>query len=252
MSPDTFRLALGAWLALSVLVVLSLQVNVAPYGRHTRPGWGPTLPARAAWILMELPAVVVPAVVFAASDRHADPSAWAALALWEAHYLHRTLVYPLRMRPGAQVMPLSVMMMALVTNLVFDGLVAWDLFHAGPARGEAWLSEPRFWLGTAIFAVGMVTNRVHDGILRALRRPGERGYHVPEGGLFRWVSAPNYLGELVGWTGFALATASPAAWCFLAWSAANLAPRAVQHHRWYQRTFPDYPPERRALVPWLL
>ena len=32
---------------------------------------------------------------------------------------------------------------------------------------------------------------------------------------------------------------------------ANLAPRAVSHRRWYRETFPDYPPSRKALVPWV-
>jgi hypothetical protein len=35
-------------------------------------------------------------------------------------------------------------------------------------------------------------------------------------------------------------------------TAANLVPRALSHHRWYQANFPDYPHERRALLPGLL
>ena len=38
---------------------------------------------------------------------------------------------------------------------------------------------------------------------------------------------------------------------FLAWTLANLVPRAVEHHRWYRATFADYPRVRRALVPFL-
>ena len=80
-------------------------------------------------------------------------------------------------------------------------------------------------------------------MLRTLRAPGERGYKIPRGGLYRFVSAPNYFGELVEWSGFALAAWSPAALVFVVWTAANLAPRAWANHRWYRRTFPDYPPE---------
>jgi hypothetical protein len=36
------------------------------------------------------------------------------------------------------------------------------------------------------------------------------------------------------------------------WTAANLVPRAVAHHRWYRERFADYPAERKALVPFLL
>jgi len=87
--------------------------------------------------------------------------------------------------------------------------------------------------------------------LRTLRAPGERGYKIPHGGLYRFVSAPNYFGELVEWSGFALAAWSPAALVFVVWTAANLAPRAWANHRWYRRTFADYPTGRRALVPFL-
>jgi hypothetical protein len=38
---------------------------------------------------------------------------------------------------------------------------------------------------------------------------------------------------------------------FFLFTAANLVPRAAQNHRWYRETFPDYPRERRALIPWM-
>ncbi len=106
-------------------------------------------------------------------------------------------------------------------------------------------------LGAALFVGGMAVNRWADGVLRRLRAPGETGYRVPEGGLYRLVSCPNFLGEIVAWAGFALATRSFGALAFAVWSFANLAPRARAHHRWYRATFPGYPRERRALVPFL-
>ena len=39
--------------AAAVTLLLLLRV-VAPYGRHTRPGWGPSLPARWGWVVMEV------------------------------------------------------------------------------------------------------------------------------------------------------------------------------------------------------
>src|SRR5207302_1373799 len=88
-----------------------------------------------------------------------------------------------------------------------------------------------------------------DRLLARLRHPGETGYRVPHGGLYRFVSCPNYLGEIVEWIGWAVASWSPPGLAFAAWTIANLAPRARAHHAWYRRSFPDYPPARRALVP---
>ena len=38
---------------------------------------------------------------------------------------------------------------------------------------------------------------------------------------------------------------------FAVWTIANLAPRARSNHLWYRQTFPDYPAERKALLPGL-
>jgi hypothetical protein len=35
------------------------------------------------------------------------------------------------------------------------------------------------------------------------------------------------------------------------WTFANLVPRARSHHAWYQKQFPTYPKERKALLPGL-
>ncbi|KXZ49171.1 hypothetical protein GPECTOR_23g98 [Gonium pectorale] len=78
-------------------------------------------------------------------------------------------------------------------------------------------------------------------------------YFIPRGGLFELVSCPNYFGELLEWTGFALASWS---WPSLAWAlfcASTFIPRSLTHHRWYKDVFGDeYPAGRRALIPYLL
>ena len=70
--------------------------------------------------------------------------------------------------------------------------------------------------------------------------------------MYGFVSCPNYLGEVMIWTGWAIATWSLAGLSFAVFTAANLVPRALANHRWYRETFPDYPRTRRAVIPWLL
>ena len=103
-----------------------------------------------------------------------------------------------------------------------------------------------------IFLVGYGINLAADRTLRGLRRAGETGYQIPQGGLYRWVSCPNYLGEIIEWCGWALATWSLPGLAFATYTAANLGPRAIANHRWYRQAFPDYPRNRRALIPGLL
>lgn len=242
---------LWLWLALALVVAPVLLKLPAPYGRHRSAAWGPTLSARAGWVLMELPAVAVFGWFFLTGATPKDGYLWLFFALWQAHYLHRSLIYPRRQRGGAR-MPVAIALAALGFNVVNGYLNGHYLGELGGRYPPDWVLDARFLAGLALFLAGAAINLHADAVLRRLRRPGEAGYSIPHGGLYRWVSCPNYLGELIEWCGFALATQSPAAAVFAAWTAANLVPRALAHHRWYRREFPDYPPARRAIVPFLL
>ena len=76
-------------------------------------------------------------------------------------------------------------------------------------------------------------------------------YKIPRGGWFERVSAANYFGEVVAWSGFALASWSLAGLSFAAFTAGNLVPRAYWHHQWYQKKFTNYPKQRKAIIPFL-
>jgi hypothetical protein len=88
--------------------------------------------------------------------------------------------------------------------------------------------------------------------LRKLRNPGQDSYRIPEGGLFKYVSCANYLGEIIEWFGWACMTWSWVGLSFAVWTACNLTPRAVSHHKWYRNHFTAYPQERKAVIPFLL
>jgi protein-S-isoprenylcysteine O-methyltransferase Ste14 len=165
------------------------------------------------------------------------------------HYGYRAFVYPMLLRPGTR-MPLSVLLLGVAFNVLNSFVNARWLAHLG-SYPVGWFADPRFLVGVLLFAGGLVLNVVSDRGLRRLRGAGDGGYRVPRGGPFEWVSCPNYLGEIVEWTGWALATWSLAGLAFALYTVANLAPRALAHHHWYRRHFPDYPPRRRALVPFI-
>lgn len=236
-------------LVLAVVTFAALTRLTAPYGRHTRGGFGPPIGARLGWVLMESPAVVVTGATFLAGEHRGELVPLLFLGVWMSHYLHRAFVFPLTMRPSRG-MPALVVLLGASFNVVNGWLNGRWLSQLG-AYPEAWLLRPATGLGLALFAAGWLVNRHADHVLRALRAPGQTGYRVPHGGLYGLVSCPNYLGELVEWAGWALATASPAGFAFFVYTAANLVPRAGSHHRWYRQTFPDYPPARRALIPWV-
>jgi protein-S-isoprenylcysteine O-methyltransferase Ste14 len=242
-------LALGL-LAAAAPVFVILRFVTAPYGRHARGGWGPMLPSRAGWILMELPAVAAFVPIFALGRHRAELVPLVLCAIWLAHYVHRALVFPFRVRSRGKQVPLIVAGLGAAFNAANAYVNARWISELG-AYPTSWLGDPRFVGGAALFAVGLVVNLHADTVLIHLRRPGETGYRVPTGGAYRWVSCPNYLGEILEWCGWALATWSLAGLAFAIYTAGNLVPRARSHHAWYRERFADYPRERRALVPFI-
>ncbi len=247
-----FDLFLYAWVGLAAITGISLHFVPAPYGRHQRSGWGPRMNATAGWILMEIISPLGMAFYFAAGDRQHNLPARVFLALWLVHYGYRALVFPFCRRGGTREIPFVIVLLAAAFNLGNSYLNGRWLFHFGPPLAASWFGDPRFLGGTALFAAGFLIHLHADRTLIRLRKPGDSGYSIPTGGLYQRVSCPNYFGEIVEWTGFALATWSAPAAAFALWTAANLVPRALAHHRWYRATFPNYPANRRALVPYLL
>jgi protein-S-isoprenylcysteine O-methyltransferase Ste14 len=242
-----YNAVLLASFALAAVVAVALFFVDAPYGRHTRRGWGPTIGDKAGWIVMEAPSALG-MVVFYFLGRPHGLAPLVFLAMWESHYLYRAFLYPLRVRESSGRMPLSVVAMAILFNTMNVYLNGRYLFVLSDGYPGAWLADPRFLLGVGLFVLGTLINRGADRTLLHLREASDT-YQIPEGGLYRWISCPNYLGEIIEWLGWAIATWSLAGLAFAVWTAANLAPRARAHHRWYTETMPDYPAERKALVP---
>jgi protein-S-isoprenylcysteine O-methyltransferase Ste14 len=238
-------------LALAVPVFLLLFFVRAPYGRHIRDGWGPLLENRLGWFIMESPAVLVFGLIVLLYAR-LNVTVVILFLLWELHYVHRDLIYPWTLKKGKK-MPWSIVLMAVVFNTTNGYLNGWSIASQAGKYSDAWLLSPQFLLGVLVFFAGMALNKISDRQLSHLSKAkGENGaYQIPYGLAYRWVSCPNYLGEIIQWTGWAIATWSLAGWVFAIWTMANLVPRAVTHHRWYRENFADYPPERRALIPFL-
>jgi len=244
------NLILG-WFILAAVTFVSLFFFSAPYGRHIRNDWGPTISNKKGWIIMESAAPLVFAVCFLLGSNPVTVSTLVLLVLWEAHYIHRAYIYPFSLRSRAKRMPTVVLTSAFIFNILNGYLNGHYIFTLSDGYTNEWLVDVRFITGLILFITGFIINRRADLTLRKLRKPDESDYRIPYSDMYRWVSCPNYLGEIMIWIGWAVATWSLPGLAFAVWTMANLVPRARSHHIWYREHFSDYPTERKALVPGL-
>jgi protein-S-isoprenylcysteine O-methyltransferase Ste14 len=242
--------ATWAEIGLALITFISLFFITAPYGRHGRGGWGPEINQRIAWVLMELPACVLWLAIFFMGEHALEVAPLALMSLWQVHYVNRTFIFPLRIKAEGKTTPLSIVLTAVAFNTLNAYVNARWVSHLGH-YDASWLLDARFIVGALVFVIGFAINQHADWVLMNLRKPGETGYKIPRGGLYEFITCPNYFGELLEWTGFAIASWSLPGLAFALYTFANLAPRARDHHRWYLTKFSDYPKTRRVIIPFL-
>jgi 3-oxo-5-alpha-steroid 4-dehydrogenase 1 len=148
---------------------------------------------------------------------------------------------------------LSIVVFSVIFNSINTYIQGRWVYAFSPAGAYAnsWLTDPRFIAGVILFSIGFFINKQSDAITRKLWDPQNPGYKIPFGGMYRFLSCPNYFGEIITWIGWAVMTWSLAGLFFVVWTTANLLPRARANHRWYLEKFPDYPHDRKALFPFV-
>ncbi|MGC4116644.1 MAG: methyltransferase [Myxococcales bacterium] len=256
---STFDTVLTVALALAAVVSLTSPFVASPYGRFADAKWGFAVDPRLGWFLMELPSSVVFLLFFFQGPHRFEPVPLVFLGIWCVHYANRGFFFPASMRvPKGAKASFGMLVLGMgwvVTSL--HGYLNGTFASSFAGRDTSWFTDPRFLFGLALYATSLALNIHSDAIVRNLRtkeevQAGTKVYRIPQGGLFRWISSPSYLTELTAWAGFAILTWSLAGLFIFAISCANLLPRVFATHRWYKERFPDYPAERKALIPFVL
>lgn len=249
------------WLCLSMIGMFAffalalLKVN-APYGRYAESETfkdsctAIKINGTIAWFLQELPTLIAVYICWqtALPELRNNLGNQALLLAWTLHYTNRTLIHPLLVR-GGKPTQLFVMLSAMLFCAV-NGYVQCRCL-------TQYVLVP-FWspmtiIGLLVWLLGLSLNLHSDHILRNLRKPGDTGYKIPQGGLFEYVSGANFTAEILEWIGFAIAggvAVGPVMFAFC--TAFNIGPRAVAHHQWYLERFgEDYPKSRKRLIPFI-
>ena len=250
---SNYEIFVYGWIAIGILSFPFILKYDAPYGRHTSNKWGPLVDNKFAWIIMELPALIVFPILVFTSENTVSAITKVFILLWLLHYFNRTIIFPLRIKTKKKKMPLIIAFLAFIFNII-NGLVNGIYFSSVRFDySETWLSSPQFIIGITLFIIGFYINNKSDSYLISLRKgKKKKGYVIPKKGLFNYVSCPNFFGEILEWLGFAVMTWSVAGLAFFLWTSFNLVPRALSHHRWYKNTFHEYPKDRKAIFPFIL
>ena len=127
MTPDDplYRTVLLAVFIAAPIVALALTFINAPYGRHDSTAWGPGIDARVSWVLVEGASFFAFGIFYLAGPRAFDPLPLLFFLLYEAHYLHRTFIFPFRLKGKARKHRLPI----LVFGLSFNTANGYQLEH---------------------------------------------------------------------------------------------------------------------------
>lgn len=250
---------LTAAFVFAAFVIIAGFFGQSSYGRFSSTTLGFNLNPKFGWWLMEIPATVVFAVAYLSGPARFEPTSLVLAGIWVLHYANRGWFFPLAIRqvPGKRsTFNVSVVVMGMLVTSMHGYLNGALFSHDYFGRyGTQWLTDPRFLVGLAVYLAGFALLVNSEAIVRNLRDkndPGGAEYRIPYGGGFRFVTSPAYLGELIAWTGFAILTWALPGVAILLITAGNLVPRALATQRWYATKFPDYPTDRKALIPFVL
>ncbi|CEH16871.1 Steroid reductase required for elongation of the very long chain fatty acids [Ceraceosorus bombacis] len=207
------------------------------------------------------PLIINPLLYFAAPRIWGayEPSRMQALSttLVTLHYLKREYETIFVHRFSNATMPILNLFMntayySFLSGIFLSGSINIPANSAAKLKGT--LRDSDAWLiGCTVAWLAFETLNYSTHIaLRNLRPAGTRERKIPRGGLFEYVSCPNYFYEILGWVAISALTLSPAAALFSVAGVFIMTNWALGKHRNYRKEFKDYPRKRKALWPFLV
>tara|TARA_A100001011_G_scaffold115835_1_gene122336 strand:- start:156 stop:902 length:747 start_codon:yes stop_codon:yes gene_type:complete len=247
MLSNLYNLILIPWLILAIISFLLLFKITAPYGKFSDRKYGVLINYKLGWFIQEIISPLFLFYFFYTGDIEKTFIHWFLIIIWVLHYINRSIIFPLRLKKSSK-MPISVILSAIFFNIINGFTNGYYLGNLAAFSDEYFLNI-NFIMGLLFFIIGVSINVNADNILIKIRNQN-KGYQIPNGKLYNFISCPNYLGEMIEWIGFALMCWSLPSLLFAIWTIANLFPRAIAQHKWYKNKF-DYPSNRKAIIPYI-
>jgi protein-S-isoprenylcysteine O-methyltransferase Ste14 len=204
---------------------------------------GPGIPSRtASFILYFLPIVAATAAAWSYLPA-ASPIQLVVYGAIVFHFAKR-IFETLFLHKYSGTVDIKTLVIITTTYSIIAGTLCFLNRQPLPAM-DVW-----FYAGMVLFLAGEAGNFYHHKLLADLRKK-RAGYHIPEGGLFKYVACPHYLFELIAWLGIVLLSRHLFALLALITATAYLSARSIKTRTWYLEKFAEYPKERKRLIPLL-
>ncbi|KAJ9545951.1 hypothetical protein OSB04_025658 [Centaurea solstitialis] len=107
------------------------------------------------------------------------------------------------------------------------------------------------YIGLIVFTLGIFGNFYHHNLLAKLRKKNEKGYKIPQGGLFNLVICPHYLFEMLVFWGFSFISQTPLAFACAFGDSLYLIARSYETRKWYVNKFEDFPKNVKCVIPYV-
>ncbi|CAB3405229.1 unnamed protein product [Caenorhabditis bovis] len=191
-----------------------------------------------------------------ASKAAVHPAIFYALIAWTFHYAKRLFETQFVHRFGNSTMPLFNLFKNCSYYWGFAAFVAYFVNH--PQFTPPLFGDLQVYLGLIGFVIAEFGNLSIHILLRNLRPAGTRERRIPKPDgnplslLFNYVSCPNYTYEVLSWICFSIMVQSFPALLFTAAGFFQMMIWAKGKHRNYLKEFPDYPKQRKAIVPFFI
>ena len=172
-----------------------------------------------------------------------------AYAMITFHFLKREYETILVHRFSHSTMPLSNLFKNSAHYWILSGFGIGHFLYSSSFKSTK--SIHLIYASVVIFIVSELANFRTHLILRDLRPEGSNSRAIPRGFGFNLLSCPNYFFEMLAWFSFSFMTDLPSAWFFSLVATAQMWLWAVKKHQRYLKEFPDYPKNRKPMIPFI-
>jgi very-long-chain enoyl-CoA reductase len=211
--------------------------------RYSKFSTGKGVPSRLGMFILYFLPVVLATICALPYFATATPIQWIVFGAVVFHFGKRTLEVLFVHKYSGTMQPLTLGIIIAAYSLM-GGLISWLNVEA-IAKMDA-----LFYLGIMFFILGEAGNFYHHKLLAELRKK-EQGYYIPRGGWFEHATCPHYFFELLTWLGLVLVSRHFFTVLVFVAMLGYLTARSIKTRQWYRSRFPEYPKDRKFMIPFI-